>query len=69
MSTWSPTSLFNRRGYGSENLSALPQKDFCNTIRHERTQRYGILTKDDWIGSHPMFAVCSKGRFLPIIQF
>jgi hypothetical protein len=32
MATWSPTSLFNRRAYGPENLSPMPQKDFCNTI-------------------------------------
>jgi hypothetical protein len=32
MATWSPTSLFNRRAYGPENLSPTPQKDFCNTI-------------------------------------
>jgi hypothetical protein len=30
--TWSPTSLFNRRAYGSENLRSIPQKEFCNTI-------------------------------------
>jgi hypothetical protein len=28
-----PTSLFHRRTYGSENLSPMPQKDFCNSIR------------------------------------
>jgi hypothetical protein len=43
MSTWSPTSLFNRRAYGSENLRPMPQKDFCNTIPlkadSERTSR------------------------------
>jgi len=27
-----PTSFFNCRAYGSENLSPVPQKDFCNTI-------------------------------------
>jgi hypothetical protein len=35
MATWSPTSLFNRRAYGPENLSPTPQKDFCNTIPPE----------------------------------
>jgi hypothetical protein len=29
---WFPTQLFDRRAYGSENSSAVPQKDFCNTI-------------------------------------
>src|SRR5260370_37312938 len=29
---WSPTLLFDRRAYGSTNLSRMPQKDFCNTI-------------------------------------
>ena len=28
----SPTLLFDRRAYGSKNLSRMPQKDFCNTI-------------------------------------
>jgi hypothetical protein len=37
MTTWSPTSLFNRRAYGLENLRPLPQKDFCNTIGTKRT--------------------------------
>ena len=32
MTTWPPTSLFNRRAYGSENLRPSPQKEFCNTI-------------------------------------
>jgi hypothetical protein len=32
MTTWSPTSLFNRRAYGSKNLRPMPQKEFCNTI-------------------------------------
>jgi hypothetical protein len=32
MEAWSPTAFFNRRAYGSENLSPIPQKDFCNTI-------------------------------------
>src|SRR5258706_14747694 len=31
LATWSPTSLFNRCTYGSENLRPMPQKDFCNT--------------------------------------
>jgi hypothetical protein len=35
MTTWSPTSLFNRRAYGSENLRPIPQKEFCNTIMVE----------------------------------
>jgi hypothetical protein len=26
MTTWPPTSLFNRRAYGSENLRPIPQK-------------------------------------------
>jgi hypothetical protein len=29
---WSPTSLFDRRANGSDNSSAMPQKEFCNTI-------------------------------------
>jgi hypothetical protein len=33
MEAWSPKSFFNRRAYGSENLSHIPQKDFCNSIR------------------------------------
>jgi hypothetical protein len=32
MAAWSPTSLFNRGTYGSENLSPTSQKDFCNNI-------------------------------------
>jgi hypothetical protein len=50
---WSPTSLFNRRTYGSENLSPMPQKDFCNSIRQERSfidnlQRniFGLATEE-----------------------
>jgi hypothetical protein len=35
----SPTLLFGRRAYGSENLRPLPQKDFCNTIGTKRTYR------------------------------
>jgi hypothetical protein len=37
MEAWSPTSFFNRRAYGSENLSPVPQKDFCNTISQKQT--------------------------------
>src|SRR5467141_2784592 len=37
VATWSPTSLFNRRAHASENLRAMPQKDFCNTICQKRT--------------------------------
>ena len=29
---WFPTSSSNSRTYGSENLSPMPQKDFCNSI-------------------------------------
>ncbi len=39
MTTWSPTSSFNRRAYGTENLSPMPQKDFCNTIGTTRKSR------------------------------
>ena len=39
MATWSPTSLFNRRTYGAENLSPTSQKDFCNNIGTKRTCR------------------------------
>ncbi len=35
MEAWSPTSFFNRRAYGSENLSPIPRKDFCNSIGSE----------------------------------
>jgi CheY-like chemotaxis protein len=31
------TLLFDRRAYGTENLSPMPQKDFCNTICHKQT--------------------------------
>src|SRR6266851_4370020 len=34
---WSPRLLFDRRAYGSKNLSRMPQKDFCNTIYQEQT--------------------------------
>src|SRR5258705_13841412 len=34
---WSPTLLFDRRAYGSEKLSSVTQKDFCNTICHKQT--------------------------------
>jgi hypothetical protein len=37
VTTWSPTSLFNRCIYGSENLSPTSQKDFCNKIGTKRT--------------------------------
>jgi hypothetical protein len=37
MEAWSPTSFFNRRAYGSENLSPIPQKDFCNSICQKQT--------------------------------
>jgi hypothetical protein len=39
MAAWSPTSFFNRRAYGPENLSPVPQKDFCNSIGTKRTWR------------------------------
>jgi hypothetical protein len=29
--------LVKRRAYGSENLSPMPQKDFCNKIGAKRT--------------------------------
>lgn len=32
----SPAALFNRRAFGSENLSPTPQIDSCNSICHER---------------------------------
>ncbi len=32
MAGWSPTLLIDRRAYGSQNLSPLLQKGFCNTI-------------------------------------
>jgi hypothetical protein len=38
---WRCTLLFDRRAYGSENLSPMPQKDFCNTIGTKRTSRCG----------------------------
>lgn len=58
MEAWSPTSFFNRRACGSENLSPIPQKDFCNSIRQERKLprsaglegRQGLLQMD---GSRP----------------
>ena len=40
MTTWSPTSLFDRRAYGSENLRPVPQKDFCNTICQKRKSAF-----------------------------
>ncbi len=33
MAGWSPTLLIDRRAHGSQNLSPLLQKGFCNTIR------------------------------------
>ena len=32
MAACSPTSFFNRRAYGPENLSPVPQKQFFNSI-------------------------------------
>ena len=32
MAGWSPTLLFDCRAYGSQNLSPVLQKGFCNTI-------------------------------------
>ena len=39
MAAWSPTSFFNRRAYGPENFSPVPQKDFCNSICQQETSR------------------------------
>jgi hypothetical protein len=39
MAAWSPTSFFNRRAYGPENLSPVPQKGFCNSIGTKLTCR------------------------------
>jgi hypothetical protein len=39
MTTWSPTSSFNRRAYDPENLSPMPQKDFCNKICQQQTKK------------------------------
>jgi hypothetical protein len=42
MTTWSPTSLFNHRAYGSENLRPIPQKEFCNTIPLQADMMGGV---------------------------
>jgi hypothetical protein len=39
----SPTLLFDRRAYGSENLSPMPQKYFCNKIGTKRTFIQAII--------------------------
>jgi hypothetical protein len=55
MATWSPTSLFNRRAYGPENLSPMPQKDFCNTICQQRKSDRAVQT-----GRCPPFATIQR---------
>jgi hypothetical protein len=58
MTKWSPTSFFNRRAYGSENLSPVPQKDLCNSIaRNGPTTCQALLGRalercpEYWVGS------------------
>src|ERR1700747_1070257 len=55
MTTWSPTSLFNRRTYGSENLRPIPQKEFCNTT---------VRTTDTQVGHRAMKSARSGNRRL-----
>jgi hypothetical protein len=47
LATWSPTSLFNRCTYGSENLSPTSQKDFCNKIGQKRSFEAIACVPDD----------------------
>jgi len=41
---WPPTLLFDHLAYGSQNLSPVMPKDFCNTIGHLQTSpaQYGM---------------------------
>ena len=49
----SPTSLFNRRVYGAENLSPTSKKDFCNDICTFETCRLVLKMSASLIGRFP----------------